>query len=170
MSKVIRVYRSWRSIILRLLLCGFIGALGKLVGEHTSVFDAQLSLGNNVGIQLPLYLLLFLVLLARPLILIFDSHFDISEHHLRYTFGKCSTHLKEVCLPIEEIRGVRIDQSIFERMLGIGSVFAWTHAGSNPEIRVSGIINPSHIASEIMTRIDKSQIDRKTKDGSQFTE
>ncbi len=132
-----------------------------MISEQTDLFNTSIRIADGFSLELSLLLLIFLIVLARPVVLIFDGHCDISEHHVRQVFGKCSTRLNEVSIPIEELRGVRVDQSVVERMLGIGTVVAWTQSGVNPEINVKGIANPQLVADAIMKRIDLSQIDRK---------
>lgn len=125
----------------------------------TSVFDARVSL-NEGAIQLPLFLLLFLFLAVRPVILLYDERCDISANHIRHTAGLFSLKRRDIAIPFEDLRGVKVEQKLIDRLLGVGQLIAWTHAASNPEIRMPGIKHPRKTAALISTRIDEALLRR----------
>ncbi|MFN8389411.1 MAG: PH domain-containing protein [Bdellovibrionota bacterium] len=157
---VIRVRRSIRSVTVRLLFAAFVALSGILLSEQTAAFAAPIQV-FGIDLRLPVFLLFFLVLIARPLTLILDGYCEISEHHVRSTVGLFSAHRSDVSIPYEELRGVRASQTLLDRFLGTGTVTAWTQNGSAPEIVVRGVAAPREIANLISERIDRAILSRK---------
>ena len=71
--------------------------------------------------------------------------FTITQDEIHYERGLLSKTRFEVGL--DTIRTVRVDQSLFNRMFGVGKVSVFT-AGDQPEIVVDGLPDP-HLIREL---------------------
>ncbi len=159
-DKIIRVRRSPRSVIFRLILALAIGILGVALWNSPAFYTSPVPF-FGIDVRLPVFLLLFLFLVLRPVLLLHDCHHELTAHHIRSISGICSFNRKEFSVPYEDVRGVRADQSILDRILGIGSVVAWTNSGLAPEIRFDGIRRPRKVAEMVSDRIDHALLTHK---------
>lgn len=95
-----------------------------------------------------------IVLVAAVLVLAWFVLFLFSKYHrltitdreVHYVYGLLSKTRTE--LGLTSIRSIRVDQSFFQRILGIGDIEFYT-AGDNPEIRVKGMPSP-HLIRELV--------------------
>ena len=157
---VIRIRRSARSVAIHIILALCVGIFGLYLSVTTSFFNAEINFASGT-VQLPLFLLLFLFFGLRPFILLYDQYCEISEHHIRYSSGLFSLRRKDISIPFEDLRGVRVDQRLLDRILGVGILIAWTHAASDPEIKVLGIKHPRKLAALVTKRIDEAILKHK---------
>jgi uncharacterized membrane protein YdbT with pleckstrin-like domain len=77
------------------------------------------------------------------------SRLSIYENEIHYEKGLLSKEHSEVA--ISSIRTVRVKQTFFNRIFGVGSVEIYT-AGDNPEFVVAGLPDPNRIREIIKLR------------------
>ncbi len=155
------IHRSCRSVLPQFLFAVLIGVLGIVIGQHSQFFSIQIELpwgGKDYPISLSVFFLLFLWLIIRPITLMFDQKAQITDHHLRLTSGIWSFRKINLTIPMEDVRGVRIEQNILERLLGVGRIIAWTHSASTPEVCIVGVGSPQRISEIINSRVDQAHI------------
>ena len=82
---------------------------------------------------------------AKILIHIYDAKFIIDEHGVEAQIGLVSLNLRQPRLRWEDIRGVEPNQTIWERILGIGTVLVGSAMTQEVEVQMSGVANPRAI-------------------------
>lgn len=96
--------------------------------------------------QAPELILLVLAVLILVWLLLFVMskvhRLTITDREVHYVVGLLAKKRTE--LGLTSIRSIRVDQSFFQRILGIGDVEFFT-AGDSPEIRVKGMPSPHRI-------------------------
>ncbi len=143
------------ALVLSLVLADLARAFG-LEGNVVHVPD---SLGGG-AFRLTLFPLLALVFCLRPLILWRDSYHEIGCHHLRGESGRISFRKQSVEVPFEDIRGVRVVQTLFQRIINVGDVIVWTAFSELPEVSLRCVSSPKRVASEISRHLDKARMSR----------
>jgi len=101
---------------------------------------------------------LFLIpgfLLARIFLRIFDSRFIVDDRGIEAQIGLLSMSLRQPRLRYEDIRGVEPKQTIFERVLGIGSLLVGSSMTFDVEISMQGIADPRGVQRLINLERDK---------------
>lgn len=83
--------------------------------------------------------------LGKILINIYNSKYIIDETGLEAQVGLVSLNLRQPRIRWEDIRGVEPRQTIWERMLGIGTIAIGSAMTSEPEIVMEGVANPRAI-------------------------
>lgn len=152
-----RLHRSWRSVLPQLIFA-FIGAgLVAYVSAYYNVFALEIP---NLHLKLPLFLLVLGVLSIRPLFLMYDCRHLVGQHHLYSTFGLMSWRRNSTEIPFEDIVGVRVYQTIFQRILGVGDIGVWTATGDRPEVTMKGIFRPDKAMKLIRERVDQAIMER----------
>jgi uncharacterized membrane protein YdbT with pleckstrin-like domain len=161
--KVVKFSASWISVAPQFLLSGILLVIGLYVTAYYEWSVLVIPFGvseNSFTLRLPIFLLLFLVSIARPIIYLYDNSYEASEHHLRTVRGRLSIFKKSQEFAFEDLLGVQVTQGIIQRILGVGSV----EVGSKTaliQVRMRGIRNPHEIAKIISSRIDASRINEK---------
>jgi uncharacterized membrane protein YdbT with pleckstrin-like domain len=154
---------SVRSLILPFLLSSFVAFL-LYEFIDTPLYHggaANISAAEDVALYIPISLLIIVVWMARPLMLLFDSKYEVTSRHIRTTTGRFSLKREEVHIPYEEVKGVRARQSMLGRILGIGDVLIWTGLNQTPDVVFRKVFNPNGIAAEISDRVDQAIIGMK---------
>ncbi len=101
------------------------------------------SLGDTTYyLHLPILVLLPGAMLGKILINIYDAKYIIDERGVEAQIGLVSLNLRQPRLRWEDIRGVEPNQTIWERLLGIGSVLVGSAMTQDVEIVMSGVANP----------------------------
>lgn len=164
-GQVIKFSRSWRSLVWHYFIFLFSLVVGLYVtayypGSILVIPLDSISESNQV-IRLPVFLLISLFLVARPLVLLFDSHYELTDHHLRVVRGKMSIFRRAQEFAFEDLLGVQVTQSILSRLLNVGVIEVGSKT-SQIQIRMRGIGDPHMHAKEISNRIDLSRISEKT--------
>jgi uncharacterized membrane protein YdbT with pleckstrin-like domain len=77
------------------------------------------------------------------------SKLSVNENEILFEKGLLSKERSEV--NISSVRTVKVKQSFFNRIFGVGAVEIYT-AGDNPEIMVAGIPDPNRIRELIKVR------------------
>lgn len=129
---------------------------GRSFGLVSDAVQLPAVLGSG-QIRLTLFPLLVLVLGLRPLMLRRDAVFEIGCHHLRGETGRISLRRHSIEVPFEDIRGVRVSQTLFQRLIGVGDVILWTAFSELPEVSLRSISGPHRIAREISHRLDEAR-------------
>lgn len=151
----VHLHRSWRSVAFALAVGIGLTALVLWSTVQLSLFGPSLSIGSS-NVVLPVFLLIGLVLISRPLLLMWDCKHEITCHHVRSTQGRCSLKRQFVEIPFEEILGVRASQTFLERLFGVGAVLIWTASAEHPDLIMKGIRDPEHYARVIGAKLDRA--------------
>lgn len=153
------IHRSWRSVLPGLLLFIVVSIASVPISNEYPILllDFDLSLfGLPYRVSMPILGLISAVLLARPLFLMYDCYHQVRCHHLRTISGRCSLRKNSVEIAYEDLRGVRVQQSLLERILGVGTIMIGTSITDQPKVRLHGIGNPSFYANIIMEFMDRT--------------
>mgnify|MGYP000014701558 FL=1 len=119
-----------------------------LYSEHPAMFK-----NNPIGFIVSL--LLIPVFGVGLLILLWwylqckGSLLTVKEHDILYEEGLLSKNRAE--FSISGIRTVRVNQSFFNRIFGVGTIQIYT-AGDQPEIEVKGMPDPNRVRELIKAR------------------
>ncbi len=152
-------YPTWRSQLLN--LCGFAGlCVFCILGSHYipyMVIPGKLFsvFGHTVMLHLPVLILFPGFMLGRILVNIYDAKFIIDESGVEAQIGLVSFNLRQPRLRWEDIRGSEPQQTIWERLLGIGSVLVGSAMTQDVEIVMSGVANPRAIQLLIQGERDR---------------
>lgn len=142
-------YPTWRSQTL--LLIGFVvlcivGVIASRMIPALVMAGHLFSIGDTTYyLHLPLLILLPGALLGKILVNIYDAKYIIDERGVEAQIGLVSLSLRQPRLRWEDIRGVEPNQTIWERLLGIGSVLIGSAMTQDVEIVMSGVANPRAI-------------------------
>lgn len=152
-------YPTWRSQLIELAgfiaLC-FLAVVGSRYLSWTVIEGRLFTIGDTIyKLHLPLFVLLPGFLLGKILIYIYDSKYIIDERGVEAQIGLVSLNLRQPRLRYEDIRGVEPNQTILERILGIGSVLIGSAMTQDVEIVMEGVANPRAIQLLIGSERDK---------------
>ncbi len=167
-SNVLRFERSWRSLIPQFLLFGVVLWIGLYVTAYVdqSIIVIPFAFnGEEFNIRFPIFVLILLFIIARPIIQLYDSFYEISDHHLRFTRGRFSIRRKSEEFAFEDLLGVQVTQSIIERILGVGTITVGSKT-ADIHVKMEGIKNPEFYAKEVSKRIDSSRLNEKHKEAN----
>lgn len=139
-------YPTWRSQLLNLCLLGLLFIVTVVVSNWVPALvvpGSLFSLGDTTYyLHLPILVLLPGAMLGKILINIYDAKYIIDERGVEAQIGLVSLNLRQPRLRWEDIRGVEPNQTIWERLLGIGSVLVGSAMTQDVEIVMSGVANP----------------------------
>lgn len=165
-------YPTWRSQLIPLIGFFVLSLLAIKSSEllRISVIDGKLfAIGDTTYfLSLPLFSLLPAFLLGKILIYIYDAKYIIDEGGVEAQIGLVSLSLRQPRLRYEDIRGVEPNQTIVERLLGIGSVLIGSAMTNDVEIVMEGVGDPRAIQllingererrTKLMTRVSREGI------------
>ena len=161
--KCFRVRPSWRGILpqfaVALSLCVGVVAwsvYGTWAEPRGSLFEGA---GSSVYL-LVVVSLMFVVLMSRPVVILFDSVYVVGRHHLYAIRGRLSLRRYLTEIPYEDMRGVRCEQSIVERVLNIGRIVVWTASADRPAVAMRWISAPARVTDLILHLIDRARLKR----------
>lgn len=151
-------YPTWRSQLIPLV--GFFILSGLTVwasGFPYMVLKGKLFalFGTTYFLDLPILVLIPGFLLGRVLLSIYDAQYIIDERGVEAHIGLVSLNLRQPRLRWEDIRGVEPNQTLWERILGIGSVLIGSAMTQDIEIIMSGVGNPRAIQLIIQGERDR---------------
>lgn len=158
---IIRFHRSWRSLLPQFVLGVLCAVIGYIVTQRypESVLEMSIPLGSQeLLLKLPFFLLLVLFVVARPFFKLFNSYAEISEHHLKIVSGRLSLWKKAKEFAFEDLLGVEVSQSIFGRIVNVGTI----HIGSKTpsiNLEIHGVADPHKYANIICRHIDASRME-----------
>jgi uncharacterized membrane protein YdbT with pleckstrin-like domain len=139
-------YPTWRSQVLNLCGLFLLFILTVVVSRYVPalvVAGSLFSLGDTTYfLHLPVLTLIPGALLGKILINIYDAKYIIDDRGVEAQIGLVSMNLRQPRLRWEDIRGVEPNQTIWERLLGIGSVLIGSAMTQDVEIVMSGVANP----------------------------
>lgn len=156
----IKFYRSWLSVLPQLLFAALAAAVVAWATVGTTMYALPLRLFGEQWIALPLFLLILGVLCVRPLILLLDAVHTVGVHHIYSTQGRISWHRHALEIPFEDVLGVRVHQTMLERILNVGTVLVWTATAERPDLQMKGLRNPTNVMHVIRERVDAAIIAR----------
>ncbi len=156
-------YPTWRSqlmyISLFLILCILTVVVSRYVPALV-VAGSLFSIGNTtLYLYLPILTLIPGAVLGKILINMYDAKYIIDDHGVEAQIGLVSFNLRQPKLRWEDIRGVEPNQTIWERLFGIGSVLIGSAMTQDVEVVMAGVANPRAIQLLI-----SSERDRKLKE------
>ena len=111
--------------------------------------------GTTLYLHLPLLVLIPGLVLGKILIYIYDSKYVIDERGVEAQIGLVSLSLRQPRLRYEDIRGVEPNQTIWERLFGIGSVLIGSAMTQDVEVVMGGVANPRAIQLLICSERDR---------------
>lgn len=144
-------YPTWRSQIIMLiwflLLCGGVVWLCRQFPNFPVVITGKLFvIGDTVWyLSLPLPILIPGFVLGKILLYMYNSKFIVDERGVEAQIGLVSLNLRQPRLRYEDIRGIEPQQTLWERILGIGSVLIGSAMTQDVEITMAGVPNPRAI-------------------------
>ncbi|MDD2943482.1 MAG: PH domain-containing protein [bacterium] len=121
---------------------------------HTVAFDVF-----SWELQLTFSWLMFpiLFLFFKSLIVVNDGHHELGNKHLRAVSGRFSGQRKQVEVPYENILFVEVNQSFFERLMGVGTILVGRNTQTKAEIVMPGVNQPYFFTEIIKDRIERSR-------------
>ena len=122
--------------------------MNALYSEHPVMFK-----NNPLGFILTLLLIpafgIGLIILLVWHLRSKSSKLSVYDNDILYEEGLLSKERSEIS--ISSVRTIKVKQSFFNRLFGVGSVEIYT-AGDDPEIRASGLPDPNRIRELIKKR------------------
>lgn len=100
---------------------------------------------TTVMLHFPVLTLIPGYVLGKILIRVYDAKYIIDEGGVEAQVGLVSFNLRQPRLRWEDIRGSEPQQTIMERVLGIGTVLVGSAMKEDVEIVMSGVANPRAI-------------------------
>ena len=111
--------------------------------------------GVKTKFYLPLLTLVPGYFLGRILLTIYDSRYIIDSKGVEAQMGLVSMSLRQPRLRFEDIRGVEPNQTLVQRILGIGDLLVGSAMTFEVEIIMEGIANPRGVQQLINRERDK---------------
>jgi uncharacterized membrane protein YdbT with pleckstrin-like domain len=132
---------SWRSI-LGYYIKGLLGALAlAVVGE----------LLDGIGLGIGFFLLVIALVLIAGFIRRFATVYTITTQRLRIKRGIVARNVQQT--DIERVQNVNTKQSVFERLLKVGTVDFDTAGSSDYDFAFAGVEDPE----EVVAAVDRAQ-------------
>jgi hypothetical protein len=142
-------YPTWRSQLVNLCMFFLLCVLAIVISKYVPLLIIKGSLfslwGTTYFLHLPLLSLFPGAMLGKILINIYDAKYIIDERGVEAQIGLVSLQLRQPRLRWEDIRGVEPTQTIWERLLGIGTVLVGSAMTQDVEIVMGGVANPRAI-------------------------
>lgn len=88
-----------------------------------------------------------LVMLLYVYVMLKTTAFVVTDKRVVAKTGVFSVNMSEV--RIEDIRGVNLRQSLWQRVIGAGTVFVGTAATGGAEIVMNGVASPKQIVASV---------------------
>ena len=161
-------YPTWRSQFI--YLCAFfafslIAIWASTMIPLTVIQGKLFSIGGTVYyLSLPLLALIPGTILGKILLNIYDAKYIIDERGVEAQVGLVSLSLRQPRLRWEDIRGVEPNQTIWERILGIGTVLVGSAMTNEVEISMEGVANPRAI--QLLIGGERDRVISEQKDDS----
>lgn len=155
------MHRSWRSLAHWIALFIAFGIFTVYISRTIpgTIFVLEIPFfGFNLGVYLPLFVLPCALLLVRPIFLMYDARDEIRCHHVLSMDGICSLRKNTSAYAYENLLGVHVRQTLWERIMGVGTIEAGTAMTDKAEIQVEGIANPMKYAKIITEKIDEARM------------
>jgi len=150
-AEIIRYYfyPTWRSQFFHLfgffalsLLCIYVSRQIPILVIPGKLFTIG---GITFYLYFPILSLIPMSLLGKILMNVYDAKYIIDEGGVEAQVGLVSFNLRQPRLRWEDIRGSEPQQTLWERVLGIGTVLVGSAMTQDVEIAMSGVANPRAI-------------------------
>lgn len=152
-------YPTWRSQLVYILLFVVLCILTIVVSRYVPalvVAGSLFSIGKTTFyLYLPILTLVPGAVLGKILINMYDAKYIIDDHGVEAQIGLVSFNLRQPKLRWEDIRGVEPNQTIWERLFGIGSVLIGSAMTQDVEVVMGGVANPRAIQLLICSERDR---------------
>ena len=136
---------------LPLVTCALLLAVG--MGYLTQKFPAQTIIPISVNswvIDFSYLALIPLIVLAKAAFKIYNERFVLSPEYMIHITGRISWRERSVRLEYGRIQEIEIDQTILQRILGLGDVIIIPIAGTTQTtIHMHGVSSPRGVKDEI---------------------
>ena len=147
-----RGHPSWRSILGFYVKGVLLSVLaGTIAGIVTRLSGRQV----EVGWVIPAVALVFAIMLVAGLLIRIQTTYTITSRRLTIGLGFFSRELHEARL--ERIQNVELHQSLFERVLQIGTVTFDTAGEAGSELSFRGVADPPWIVRTVNAAIHEFQ-------------
>ena len=93
-----------------------------------------------------------LVMLLYVYVMLKTTAFVVTDKRVVAKTGVFSVNMSEV--RIEDIRGVNLRQSLWQRIIGAGTVFIGTAATGGAEIVMNGVVSPKQVVASVNAQRD----------------
>ncbi len=136
---------AWRNYWVWFLAAGLLllTALGFLIGEATE--------GEGWGAEI--WLLAAILVMGVVLFKRFSWKFTVDDNRVSRHYGIISRNQQSV--RIKDLRSVELDQSLIQRILGIGDLGFYSAGSVDAEVKFFGIKSPAEWRDEIDNRMDR---------------
>ena len=143
------IYPTWRAQLLPLIFYFVLAILSVVLSRYIPMLVIKgplFTIGETrYWLSLPILVLLPGFMLGKVLIYMYDCKYMIDDNGVEAQVGLASMSLRQPRLRYEDIRGVEPNQTIWERILGIGSVLVGSAMTGDVEIVMEGVPNPRAI-------------------------
>ena len=143
------IYPTWRAQILPLTSYFVLAILTVVLSRYVPLLVIKgplFTIGETrYWLHLPVVILAPGFMLGKVLIYMYDAKYMIDDNGVEAQVGLASMSLRQPRLRYEDIRGVEPNQTIWERILGIGSVLVGSAMTGDVEIVMEGVPNPRAI-------------------------
>jgi len=110
-----------------------------------------------VYLSLPLWWFLPLLTLGATMRRIYDVRYTVDSWGCHAKVGILSLRTTTTAVRYEDIRSIETDQSIFERILNVGSVLVSTASTSGIEVQFEGVAAPQEVQDMLQRERDSRQ-------------
>ncbi|MBX7144184.1 MAG: PH domain-containing protein [Oligoflexia bacterium] len=137
------------SVIALTILSVYLSVLFPWSVEHVNV--------GPLAIPIPLFGLLPLIILFRLLHNLYNYRYILCDEYVLEVRGLWSLAAKSVRINYIHIRGIEIDESLVQRILGLGDVSILGVIGNQGEpcLTMKGLRNPRHVKDLIQDRVNQ---------------
>ena len=143
------IYPAWRAKLLPLVMFFIACALVVELSWNYSFLVIRLGLltfdQTRFYIQLPVLIFFPAYFLIRIFFFVFNARYLIDDQGVEAQVGLVSLKLRQPRIRYEDMSGIEIDQTLFQRLLGIGTVLVGSASGDEMEIKMVGVPNPHRI-------------------------
>lgn len=157
--QTVRIPKVWRSelggVLLFLVFCALSLFLTKLF--PWSVLDGSIfeSDAFTIRLKLPLFWLLPTFNLGVLLFRMYDVKYLATAEGLEISVGQVSLQQMVTKIRYEDIRGIEVIQSLFERLLDIGIIEIGTAASGGIDVIMEGIAAPRDVQDALIGERDR---------------
>lgn len=132
-----------------------VAAVPLTIKYHWSIKAIELPIpfGYVIEASLPLFALPPLVLFAYIVHQLYNNRYVIGSDHALCETGRLSLRKRETRIDYENVRGIEIDESLLQRIFGVGDLKIGSSMQSEIEIYMSGVRNPEYFRGILEKRI-----------------
>jgi len=157
----VHIPRTWRSQLKTALLflasCPITVMLSHLFPQTVIVGPLITLFGHEIVLFLPLLWFIPAGILMAAIINIYDVRFIVDTRGIETRVGILGLNQRIVRVRYEDIRSVEVAQTLWDRVLDVGTVQVGTAATGGVEVEFSGVAAPHEIQKMIQSERDKRQ-------------